>query len=288
MSASTAAQTAGSAREPEPPRRGRFTGLFPDRLLHHRRPRWWQEVLLIALGYFLYGRVRNLVPEHVRPAMLHGRAVQHLQENLHLSFELSVNRYVAGHEWLAQAMDYYYATLHFVVTPAVLCWLFVAHSRIYRGARTVLFVTSLLALAGFWLYPLAPPRLLPQYGYIDTLLKFHTWGSLADPKIAEHSNQFAAMPSLHIGWAIWCGAALFFCARHLWVRLLGLLYPLCTLVVIVGTANHFFIDAVAGLAVFLGGVGAQYLMSGRGAFHEAADPPADPAPAQPRNQPADA
>src|SRR3954471_2476964 len=114
MSASTTAQTTGSAREPAPPTRGRFTGLFPDRLLHHRPPRWWQEVLLIALGYFLYGRVRNLVPEHVRPAMLHGRAVQHLQENLHLSFELSVSRYVAGHEWLAELMDYY-ATLHFVV-----------------------------------------------------------------------------------------------------------------------------------------------------------------------------
>ena len=69
----------------------------------------------------------------------------------------------------------------------------------------MLFATSLLALAGFYLYPLAPPRLLPQYGYVDTLLKFHTWGSLADPKVAEHSNQFAAMPSLHIGWALWCG-----------------------------------------------------------------------------------
>jgi PAP2 superfamily len=287
MSASTTASTTGSARGPEPPPRRRFTGLFPDRLLHHRPPRWWQEVLLIALGYFLYGRVRNLVPEHVRLALLHGRAVQHLQENLHLSFELSVNRYVAGHEWLAQVMDYYYATLHFVVTPAVLCWLFVAHSRIYRGARTVLFVTSLLALAGFWLYPLAPPRLLPQYGYIDTLLKFHTWGSLADPKIAEHSNQFAAMPSLHIGWAIWCGAALFFCAKHLWVRLLGVLYPLCTLAVIVGTANHFFIDAVAGLGVFLGGVVAQYLMSGRSAFHEAADPPEELGADQACNQPAE-
>jgi PAP2 superfamily len=273
MSATTTAQNSGSGSEPESSSRRRFTGLFPNRLLRHRPPRLWQEALLIALGYFLYGRVRNLVPEHVSPAMRHGRAVQHLQQDLHLNFELTVNQFVATHEWLAQVMDYYYATLHFVVTPACLLWLFLAHSRVYRGARTVLFVTSLLALAGFWLYPLAPPRLLPQYGYIDTLLKFHTWGSLADPKIAQHSNQFAAMPSLHIGWALWCGAAIFFCARRLWVRLLGALYPLGTLAVIVGTANHFFIDAVAGLVVFLGGVGAQYLMSGRGAFHEATDRP---------------
>ncbi len=270
MSATSTAQAAGSAQEQS--RRRRFTGLFPNRLLQHRPPRLWQEALLIALGYFLYGRVRNLVPSHEGLAMQHGRAVQHLQSDLHLSFELSVNRFVAGHEWLAQSMDYYYATLHFVVTPACLLWLFLAHSRIYRGARTVLFVTSLLALAGFWLYPLAPPRLLPQYGYIDTLLKFHTWGSLADPKIAQHSNQFAAMPSLHMAWALWCGVSIVYCARRLWVRLLGVVYPLCTLAVIVGTANHFFIDALAGLLIFLVGVLAQFLMSGRSAFHEADGP----------------
>jgi hypothetical protein len=163
-------------------------------------------------------------------------------------------------------MNYYYATLHFVVTIACLVWLYMAHPRIYRGARTVLFATSLIALAGFYLYPLAPPRLLPQYGYTDTVLKFHTWGSLADPNIAEHSNQYAAMPSLHIGWALWCAAAIYLCARRPWVRALGAIYPVATLMVIVGTANHFVIDAVAGLAVFGLGIGVQYLLSGHGAF----------------------
>ena len=141
-----------------------------------------------------------------RPRSRSGTAcVQHLQDILHLNFELSVNHCVAAHEWLAQIMDYYYATLHFIVTIGVLVWLFVQRPHIYRGARTVLFTPTLIALAGFYLYPLAPPRLLPQYGYIDTLVKFHTWGSLADPEIAEHSNQYAAMPSLHIAWALWCG-----------------------------------------------------------------------------------
>jgi hypothetical protein len=268
VSATTTATTPGGAS----PRRSRFNGLFPDRLLRHRAPRWWQELLLIAIGYFLYGRVRNLVPDQASIAMRHGRGVQHLQAALHLNFELSVNRFVAGHEWLAQVMDYYYATLHFVVTIAVLIWLFVQHPRVYRGVRTVLFATSLIALAGFYLYPLAPPRLLPQYGYIDTLLKFHTWGSLADPGIAQHSNQYAAMPSLHIGWALWCGVAVVYCARRTWVRVLGAIYPVWTLMVIIGTANHFLIDAVAGVLVFLAGVGVQYLLSGHSAFTEAPEP----------------
>ncbi len=247
-------------------RRRRFNGLFPDRLLHHRDPKWWQEILLIGFCYWIYSQVRNLVPEQQSIAERHGRGVQHLQDALHLNFERSLNRFVADHEPVAQVMNYYYATLHFVVTIGCLVWLYRARPRIYRGARTVLFATSLTALAGFYLYPLAPPRLLPQYGYVDTLLKFHTWGSLADPNVAEHSNQYAAMPSLHIGWALWCGVVLYLCARRAWVRALGLLYPIATLLVIVGTANHFVIDAVAGLAVFLVGCAVQYLFSGRSAF----------------------
>ena len=168
-------------------------------------------------------------------------------------------------------MDYYYATLHFVVTIGVMIWLFVRRPHVYRGARTVLFATTLIGAAGFYLYPLAPPRLLPQYGYVDTLVKFHTWGSLADPNIAEHSNQFAAMPSLHIGWALWAGIAIVMCARRMWVRVLGALYPVGTLLVIVGTANHFVLDAVGGSRSSWLGFGIQWLLSGHGAFRQVVD-----------------
>ena len=251
----------------------RFTGLLPHRLLHWRRPVWWQELAIIAVGYWLYSIGRNAVPEQESIARRHGRGVQHLQDYLHLNFELSVNHFVAAHEWLAQLMDYFYATLHFVLTIGVLVWLFVKRPHIYRGARTVLFATTLLGLLGFYLYPLAPPRLLPQYDYIDTLLKFHTWGSLADPKIAEHSNQFAAMPSLHIAWSLWCAIVLFRCAKPVWIRVLGLLYPVLTLLVIVGTANHFIIDAVGSAAIIAAGFVAQWLLSGRGAFTPPVDAP---------------
>jgi hypothetical protein len=251
----------------------RFKGLLPHRLLRWRRPVWWQELTIIAIGYWLYSVGRNAVPEQESIARRHGRSVQHLQDRLHLNFELSVNHFVAAREWIAQTMDYYYATLHFVVTIGVLVWLFAKRSHLYRGARTVLFATTLLGLLGFYLYPLAPPRLLPQYDYIDTLVKFHTWGSLADPQVAEHSNQFAAMPSLHIAWALWCGIALFRCAESAWVRQLGLLYPVFTLIVIVATANHFIIDAVGGAAIIAVGFLIQWVLSGRGAFTAPVDAP---------------
>jgi hypothetical protein len=244
----------------------RFSGVLPRRLLRFRRPVWWQEVAIILVGYWIYSLGRNAIPEQVSIATRHGLSIQHLQDIVGLNFELSVNRWVAAHEWVAQILDYYYATLHFVVTIGVLVWLFVKRPHIYRGARTVLFTLTLIALAGFALYPVAPPRLLPGYHYFDTVIRFHTWGSLADPEIAAHSNQYAAMPSLHIGWAMWAGVSVFMCARWMWVRMLGLLYPFFTLVVIIGTANHFIVDAFGGAATVALAFAIQALLSGHGAY----------------------
>jgi len=256
----------------EGPRR-RFGGIMPNRLLRWRRPVWWQELALIAFGYWLYSMGRNAIKSQAEVGMDHGRSVEKLQNTLHLNFEQSINQWVGHHEWIAQVMDYYYATLHFVVTIGVMLWLFLKRPHLYRGARTALFVTTVTALVGFATYPLAPPRLLDPHRYIDTLLKYHTWGSLADPQIAAHSNQYAAMPSLHIGWALWCGLAIFMCANRTWVRVLGLAYPFGTLVVIVGTANHYIIDAVGGAVVVAFAFGVQWLLSGHGAFTPPIDAP---------------
>jgi hypothetical protein len=266
----------------------RFTGLLPHRMLRWRRPVWWQEIAIIAVGYWVYTLGRNAIPEQESIAFRHGRSIQHLQDVLRLNWELSINHFVARNEWLAQVMDYYYATLHFAVTIAVMVWLFARRPHVYRGARTVLVGTTMLGLLGFYLYPTAPPRLLPQYGYIDTLVEFHTWGSFADPSIAEHSNQFAAMPSLHIAWALWSGIAILICARRLWVRLLGVIYPFGTLAVIVGTANHFILDAVGGAVILALGFALQWLLSGRGAFVAPVDAPdyGLPDPELPRLRPA--
>lgn len=256
-----------------PPASRRFNGLLPHRMLRWRRPVWWQELAIIALGYWLYSIGRNAVPDEAEIAERHARSIQHLQNILHLNFESTLNHFVARNEWLAQIMDYYYASLHFVITIGVMVWLFRRRPHVYRGARTVLVASTLLGLLGFYLYPLAPPRLMDGNLYVDTLEKFHTWGSLASPSIASHSNEYAAMPSLHIAWALWCGIAIFCCAWRTWVRVLGLLYPVGTLSVIIGTANHFFIDAVGGAVVVALAFGIQRLMSGHGAYDPTLDAP---------------
>jgi len=245
----------------------------------YRPVRWPWEVAMLALCLWVYNLTRNAVPEKLDVAMGHATDVQKLQDWLHISFERPLNQFVADHEPLAQVMNYYYATLHFIVTIVVLVWLFRVFPRRYSGARTVLFVTSAVALLGYWFYPLAPPR-LADLGYTDTLELYNTWGSFATPAVANHSNQYAAMPSLHTAWALWCGVCIVVCARRLWVRILGALYPVATVLAIVGTANHFVLDAVGGAAVLGIGFLAQYLITGRSAFVDAPLPP-DDVPAAP-------
>lgn len=229
-----------------------------------RPPRWWQEIGFIALVYFLYSLVRNRVPSHEIGAFHRAHRIVDIESALHIGAEKSLNIFVDQHHWLAYICNYYYSTLHFIVTISVLVWLYLRHPMRYRAIRSVLLFTNLVALIGFWFISVAPPRMLP--GYIDTVIKFHTWGSLASPGLAAKSNQFAAMPSLHIGWSLWCALAIVTLAKRPWVRVLGALYPIATLFVIVGTANHFFLDAVGGAVTLVIAIGLQRLWSGRSAF----------------------
>jgi len=209
------------------------------------RPRLVFELALIGLSYWLYSLVRNAVPEQASIAQRHASWVWDFENALGIGIEHGVNHVMNAATWLIVAMNYYYATLHFIVTIGVLVWLYRRHPGRYAASRTVLFVTTGIALVGFYCFPLAPPR-LTGYGFIDTVAVHHTWGSMASGAAAHVSNQYAAMPSMHIGWSLWCGLTIFFLAQRPWVRILGAVYPVATLLVIISTANHFWLDAVGG------------------------------------------
>ncbi|MFI2435680.1 phosphatase PAP2 family protein [Streptomyces sp. NPDC018693] len=211
------------------------------------RPRLWLEILLIAVSYWTYSLVRNAVPEQRGAALRNADWIWKLEHQLGMAVEQSVNHAVNSVTWLIIGMNYYYATLHFVVTLGVLIWLYRSHPGRYAATRLVLFATTAAALVGYYLYPLAPPRLMTDGRFIDTVLVHQTWGSMASGDLKNMSNQYAAMPSMHIGWSVWCGLTIFALCRVPWVRVLGLVYPALTLVVIVATANHFWLDAVGGV-----------------------------------------
>ncbi|GGJ64793.1 inositol phosphorylceramide synthase [Streptomyces brasiliensis] len=207
----------------------------------------WFEILLIAVSYWTYSLIRNAVPERKGAALRNAGWIWQAEHQLGIAVEETVNHAVNSVTWLIVGMNYYYATLHFVVTLGVLVWLYRSHPGRYAATRTVLFATTGVALFGYYLYPLAPPRLMNGGRFTDTVMVHHTWGSMASGDLKHMSNQYAAMPSMHIGWSLWCGLTVFALASVPWVRVLGLLYPATTLLVIVATANHFWLDAVGGL-----------------------------------------
>ncbi|MEU8625724.1 phosphatase PAP2 family protein [Streptomyces sp. NPDC048669] len=227
-----------------------------------RRPRLWFEILLIAVSYWLYSLVRNAVPEQKAAALANADWIWSVERFLGIAVEQSVNHAVNSVTWLIVAMNYYYATLHFIVTISVLVWLFRRHPGRYAAARLALFATTAAALAGYYLFPLAPPRLMNGSKFIDTVMVHQTWGSMASGNFKNMSNQYAAMPSMHIGWSLWCGLTVFALASAPWAKILALLYPAVTLIVIVSTANHFWLDAVGGMVCLAFGYAVSYAWYG--------------------------
>ncbi|AYN41670.1 inositol phosphorylceramide synthase [Streptomyces dangxiongensis] len=217
------------------------------RLRRPRRPRLWFEILLVAVSYWTYSLIRNAVPEQRAEALRNARWIWRVEHDLGVAVEQSVNHAANSVTWLIVGMNYYYATLHFVITIGVLVWLYRWHPGRYAATRLALFATTGVALVGYYLFPLAPPRLMHGGHFVDTVLRHHTWGSMASGDLKHMSNQYAAMPSMHIGWSLWCGLTVFALASVPWARVLGLVYPAATLLVIVATANHFWLDAVGGV-----------------------------------------
>ena len=226
--------------------------------VRRHRPAWWPELLLIGLTYGAYTLTRNTLPDHVTRARANAMDILRAERWLHLDVEHAVNAVVAapGRHLLAVVANYTYSLAHFTVTIGVLAWIYVAHPSRYTGARTVLLFTTLLGLLGFWLYPLAPPRFFPGLGFVDTVVRDATWGSWGSGAVTSMSNQYAAMPSIHVAWSVWSAANVALWARRRWVRRVAPLYPLLVVLVIVGTANHWVLDAAGGLlALLLGAAG---------------------------------
>ncbi|MEU3652772.1 phosphatase PAP2 family protein [Streptomyces sp. NPDC032161] len=257
----TGQQESGPA-EPRPPYTRTRRRMALVRARSPRRPRLWFEVLLIAVSYWVYSLVRNAVPEQKTQALRNADWIWSVEKHLGIAVEQTVNHTVNSVTWLIVSMNYYYATLHFVVTLGVLVWLFRRHPGRYAAARLTLFATTAVALLGYYLFPLAPPRLMTGGHFIDTVLVHHTWGSMASGNFKNMSNQYAAMPSMHIGWSLWCGLTVFALVSAPWARILGLLYPTATLVVIVATANHFWLDALGGLLCLAFGFAVSYVWYG--------------------------
>jgi hypothetical protein len=226
------------------------------------RPNLLLELIVIRVGYSVYSHIRLVATGGRAAAERHGRQVMSIEQALGIDIEHWANHTVAQAQWAEDFLNFYYESFHFVIPLTILAVLYVRRPADYRWARSSLGFATVLALIGFWFYPLAPPRLMPGLHFIDTV---HGPQDLANPNygaLTALTNQYAAMPSLHFGWSLWCGLIIVILAPKLWMKPLGLLHPFFTISAIVGTANHWVLDAVGGAAVVGAGFALTYLLAG--------------------------
>jgi hypothetical protein len=228
---------------------------------------WWLEMLAIGLFYIVYSAVRNADKARTHEAFQHARQIMDWQRTLGINHEQTLNEWALHFTPLVVAANYFYGSLHFVVTIGVGIFLFRKWPDDYPRWRNTLGIATAIALIGFRFWPLMPPRLLPDtYGFVDTLAKDPAFWSFNSGAVNKISTQFAAMPSVHCCWALWCACALVPRVKHVWVKVLAVIYPITTVTVIVVTANHYFLDAVGGFFAFgVGYVAARiFTRAGRG------------------------
>lgn len=204
-----------------------------------------QETALISFLYMLWRLARQLPLVQEDGAYERGRQIYRLQEALHLPSERSMERVAMAHHWLAEWTVTYYATVHVPSLLLFLLWVWVRHRDVYPRWRNTLALAT-----GFCLFirfvRVAPPRLLPEYGFVD--LPAQLGRDIYGPLGTGASDQFAAMPSIHVAWAAIVGFGIFSLARGRW-RWLGPFHLAATLWAVMATANHWWLDGLAGIAL---------------------------------------
>jgi PAP2 superfamily len=217
------------------------------------------EALLVLALYGLYELARGLVVGDTSEAVQHARDLVALESTLHVFVEGDVQNLAHALPGLVSLLSISYLTLHLTVTAGVLIWLHQHRPAAYPLVRTTLMLASALALVGYLVYPTAPPR-MAGIGIADTVSRGHI--DLDSGLVSSLYNPFAAVPSMHIGYALVIGASLFRHARRGSVRfLIGLPYPLFVLLVVVATGNHFLFDAFAGALVGAFATGVSLLLA---------------------------
>ena len=208
--------------------------------------------MILAL-YVGYSWSRLLASDDFGLARERARALLSFEKDWHIGFERAVISWFTDIPAIGIPGSYYYATAHYLVTAAALIWLHTRARHVYRPARNALIAATLSGLVIYLLVPMAPPR-LTGLGHVDVMKEYAAagwWGGAASaPRgYGQYTNELAAMPSLHAGWALWVLIAVTWAGVPLIWRRLAALHVLLTAVVVIGTGNHWVLDVVAGWAV---------------------------------------
>ncbi len=223
------------------------------------------EILLLASTLPLYYLVRGTAHERVGEALARGVQLIKFEKSLGIFWEADLQRLVLDYDWLVQLLNGVYLYGHLPVIGALAVWLYIRHRPQYVLMRNAFLISGAMGLVVYVFFPVAPPRFLPEWGFVDTIVGQYNTGRPLTPSFFV--NEYAAMPSLHFGWNLLVGAAVWTASRNIALRAFAVLMPFFMFAVIVLTANHYFVDAGAGLlAVILGAaiaLGVRHLVRSR-------------------------
>jgi membrane-associated phospholipid phosphatase len=206
-----------------------------------------RQLALFAGAYYLYRIVRGFVDGQAGLAFENARTLVDIERSLGLFFEPGLQAWARGEEWLLTAANWMYVNSHFVVTTTFLIWLYIARNHAFYYVRNMFMVAMGFALVGYTAYPTAPPRFLPEWGFTDTVA---AWvGEGAENSANVLYNPFAAVPSMHVAFALMIAVPAFALVRHRALKALWAVYPAIVTFVVVVTANHFWLDAALGALV---------------------------------------
>jgi PAP2 superfamily len=235
-------------------------------------PKGWLDLLrqlaLFGAAYLAYRVVRGMVEGRATAAFQHARDLIHIEETLHLFVEPSVQAWASGSVLLMDVSSWLYVNAQTTVTVGALVYLYLCHNRSFYFVRNMLVIAMAIALVGYIVFPTAPPRFLPEWGFVDSVSDFtgvrletaHGGGGTT----TALTNIYAAVPSMHVAFALMIGWPLARLVRWRALRILWLLYPLLMAFVIIATANHFIIDALFGaLTAGVSAYGARWLARAR-------------------------
>lgn len=212
------------------------------------RPRIIGELAVVLVLLWAYDLIRGHADVREMAAMRNGRQLLDFERWLGIDIELAANLWTTQQTALSLAASYWYQFTHLSMTLGVLGWCWWRRAGSYRRARNALVLTNVFGLSFFMLYPVAPPRFLPGFGFVDSVANAgfgHTHGG---PVTAD---QFGAFPSLHLAWAVWTAVVAHRLVRATTLRWLWLCYPMITAVVVVVTGNHYLLDVLAGALIAL-------------------------------------
>jgi hypothetical protein len=214
-------------------------------------PRGWldalRQVSLFAAAYLAYRLVRGLVEGDANAAFAHARDLISLERTLHVFVEPSIQAWASSSHLVMVLASWLYVNAQTSVTVVALLYLYLRHNRNFYFVRNMLMIGMAIALVGYAAFPTAPPRFMPEWGFVDTVSDFtNVHVSHASASLNALTNLYAAVPSMHVAFALMIGWTLARLVRWRIVSVLWLLYPFVIAFVIIVTANHFIVDALLG------------------------------------------